>query len=74
MAVGLFSPENFYDTLIETLCCYQQRHDDLMVHDLTTGCWAPTTPKTELTIILELVSNILQCPIRETALWMDISV
>ena len=43
MAEGGFSPENFSDTPLETLRCYQQHHDDLMAHDLTTGCWAHNT-------------------------------
>ena len=38
MAIGLFSLQNFHDTPNETFCRYQQCHDDLMAHDLTTGC------------------------------------
>ena len=63
MGCWLFPPENFCKTPVETLCCYQQCHDNLMAHDLTTGCWATATPKAELIIIQERFNNIVQHPI-----------
>ena len=66
MAEGLFPSENFQNVPLETLDPYQQRHDDIMAHDLTSGCQAIAAPKAELIIIQEQINNIVKLQIRES--------
>ena len=59
MAEGLHSQENFCNTPVKTLHCYQQHHDNRLAHDLNTGCWTTVTPKAALTIFQKQVNNIV---------------
>ena len=70
----MFHPDNISYMPVETLHCYQQRHNNLIEYNLTTGCWATATPNSDLIVMMEPVNTIVQHPIGETAPFgMDLS-